>query len=102
MLLRGCWAVSVEPIVCVWNRSASADGSVAPKRSRMMRSQIRRAARNFATSSMSVEFAAKKNESCPANRSTTSPADSAASTYAIAFAKVNASSCTASAPASRM
>ena len=64
--------------------------------------QIRRAARNFETSSMSVAFAAKKKLSCPAKRSTSRPRSSAACTYAIAFAKVNASSCTASAPASRM
>ena len=68
----------------------------------MIRSQIRRAARNCATSSMRVEFAAKKNESCAANRSTARPRSTDARTYAIAFAKVNASSCTASAPASRM
>ena len=102
MLFRGCWAVRVEPIVWVWNRSASDDGADAPKRSRRMRSQTRRAARNFATSSMSVSFAAKKNESCDANVSTASPRPTTVCTYAMAFAKVKLSSCTASAPASRM
>ena len=73
MLLSGCCAVSVDPIVWVWKRSASASARVAPKRSRMTSAQIRRAARNFATSSRSVECAAKKNDSCGANASTLEP-----------------------------
>ena len=36
MLFSGCCAVSVEPPVCAWKRSASAFGFVAPKRSRMI------------------------------------------------------------------
>ena len=36
MLLSGCWAVSVEPAVCVWKRSIQERGSWAPKRSRMI------------------------------------------------------------------
>ena len=102
MLFRGCCAVSVEPIVWVWNRSASEAASFAAYRSRMIVAQIRLAARNFATSSRSVLCAAKKKESCGAKRSTSRPLSTAESTYAIASAKVNASSCTASAPASRM
>ena len=47
MLLSGCCAVSVLPAVWVWKRSCCARGFVAPKRSRMMRAQSRRAARNF-------------------------------------------------------
>ena len=35
-LLSGCWAVSVEPAVCVWKRSSSERASFAPKRSRMI------------------------------------------------------------------
>ena len=50
MLFSGCCAVSVEPPVWAWKRSASAFGFVAPKRSRMMLAQSLRAARNFATS----------------------------------------------------
>ena len=102
MLLSGCWAVSVDPIVCVWKRSSDDAGSFAPYRSRTIRAQIFRAARNLATSSMSVECAAKKKDSWGANRSTAWPAAIAASMYAMASAKVKASSCTASAPASRM
>ena len=51
MLFSGCWAVSVAPPVCVWNRSVSDRGSSAPNRSRMIRAHSRRAARNFAISS---------------------------------------------------
>ena len=102
MLLSGCCAASVEPIVWVWKRSVRDAAFAAPNRSRMIHSQRRRAARNFATSSRSVLFAAKKNESCGANRSTASPRPTAASTYAIASAKVKAISWTASEPASRM
>ena len=35
-LFSGCCAVSVEPPVCAWKRSASAFGFVAPKRSRII------------------------------------------------------------------
>ncbi len=63
---------------------------------------MRRAARNLATSSNRSLWAAKKNDSRGANVSIASPAASARGTYSIAFAKVNASSCTAVAPASRM
>jgi len=49
-----------------------------------------------------VAFAAKKKESRGANAATSRPRARTRSTYAIASAKVNASSCTASAPASRM
>ncbi|CAB4880619.1 unannotated protein [freshwater metagenome] len=51
MLFSGCWAVSVEPPVWVWNRSSFDDSFFAPKRSVMRRYQMRRDARNFAISS---------------------------------------------------
>ena len=63
---------------------------------------MRRAARNFATSSNRSLCAAKKNDSLGANVSIASPAASARDTYSIVFAKVKASSCTAVDPASRM
>ena len=63
---------------------------------------MRRAARNLATSSNRSLCAAKKKLSRGAKRSTSSPASTARLTYSIALAKVNASSCTAVAPASRM
>ena len=63
MLFSGCCAVSVEPPVCAWKRSASARGFVAPKRSRMIPAHRRRAARNFATSWKKWLCALKKNDS---------------------------------------
>ena len=75
---------------------------VAPKRSRMIRAHRRRAARNFATSWKKWLCALKKKERRAPNSSGESPASTAASQYAIPFASVNASSCTAVEPASRM
>ena len=69
MLFSGCCAVSVEPPVCAWKRSASAFGLVAPKRSRITRAHTRRAARNFATSWKKSLCALKKNESRAPNSS---------------------------------
>ena len=77
-------------------------GFVAPNRSRMIRAQSRRAARNFATSWKKSLCALKKNESRAPNSSGDSPASTAAAQYAMPFASVNASSCTAVEPASRM
>ena len=94
--------MSVEPPVCAWKRSACAFGLVAPKRSRMIRAHSRRAARNFATSCSTSLWALKKKESRVPNSSGESPAATAASQYAIPFASVNASSCAAVEPASRM
>ena len=102
MLFSGCCAVRVEPPVCAWKRSAVARGFVAPKRSLMIRAHSRRAARNFATSWKKWLCALKKNESRSPKSSGESPAATAASQYAIPFASVNASSCAALAPASRM
>jgi hypothetical protein len=78
MLFSGCCAVSVAPPVWVWNRSISDRSSVAPNRSRMIRAQSRRAARNFAISSKKCWWHAKKNESRGAKSSTARPASSAA------------------------
>ena len=101
-LLSGCWAVSVLPPVWAWKRSAMDFGSVAPNRSRMICAHNVRAARNFAISSMKLEWALKKNDSRGAKRSTSSPASTAACTYAMPSASVKATSCTAVEPASRM
>ena len=101
-LTSGCSAVSVEPAVCVWKRNIQERGLEALKRSRMMRAQSRRAARNFATSSKRSLCAARKNERRGANSSTARPRARAASTYAMAFESVNATSWTAVEPASRM
>ena len=98
----GCCAVSWTPAVWVWNRSICDFGLVAPNRSRITRAQIRRAARNLATSSSSVVRETKKKDNRGANSSTASPAARAASTYAIPSARVNAISCAGVAPASAM
>ncbi len=79
-LTSGCWAVSVEPAVCVWNRSLSDFGSFAPKRSRAISAQSERAARNLAASSKKFEWALKKKERRGAKSSIASPRASAAST----------------------
>src|SRR5919201_6303742 len=42
-LFSGCWAVSVDPPVWAWNRSACAFGFSTPNRSRMIRAHSRRA-----------------------------------------------------------
>ena len=102
MFTSGCCAVSETPAVCVWKRISSERGSFAPKRSRSSRAQIRRAARYFAISSKKSRCALKKNESRGANSSTSRPRATAHSTYVNPFASVNASSCAAVEPASRM
>ena len=80
MLFSGCWAASVTPPVCVWKRIFSERSSCAPKRSRMMRAHIRRAARNLATSWNTWLWPLKKKASRGPNSSTSSPASIAACT----------------------
>ena len=58
----------------MWNRSFHERSDFAPKRSFMMRAQMRRAARNFAISSKKSECELKKNEIRGANSSTSRPA----------------------------
>ena len=102
MLFSGCCAVRVEPPVCVWKRIICERAFLAPKRSRMISAHMRRTARNFATSWKTLLCPLKKNASCGANSSTSRPASIAACTYAIALESVNATSCTAEQPFSRM
>ena len=89
-LLSGCCAVSVEPAVWAWVRSIQERGFLAPNRSLTILAHSRRAARNFATSSKKLLWTLKKNDSRDAKRSTSSPTDRAASTYAIPSASVKA------------
>ena len=63
---------------------------------------MRRAARNFATSSKRSVNDAKKNEMRGASWFTSRPAAAARRMYSRPFANVKASSSTAVAPASRM
>ena len=73
MLLCGCCAVSVTPAVWQWNRIFQLRGSFAPYFSRMVRAQIRRAARILAISSKKSLCTSQKNESRGAKLSTSSP-----------------------------
>ena len=68
----------------------------------MIRCQSSRAARSFATSMKKFIPIAKKNDSRPANASTSIPAAIAAVTYSFPSASVNPSSWTRFAPASCM
>ena len=80
MLLCGCCAARVTPPVWVWKRIFSERSSFAPKRSRMMRAHMRRAARNFATSWKTLLWPLKKKASRGPNSSTWRPASMAACT----------------------
>jgi hypothetical protein len=102
MLFSGCCAVSDTPAVCVWKRTIHERGSFAPKTSRTLRAQMRRAARNFAISSKKSMWLSKKNDSRGAKSSTSRPAAIPRFTYSMPLASVNASSCAAVEPASRM
>ena len=86
----------------MWKRSHSERGFFAPKVSRISRAQMRRAARNFATSSKKSLWLLKKNDSRGAKSSIASPRSSAQRTYSSPSARVKASSCAAVEPASRM
>ena len=102
MLTSGCCAVSCTPAVCVWNRSINDRGLTALNSSRITLAQIRRAARNLATSSRNEVRETKKNARRGAKSSISRPADSAARTYSRALASVKATSCAGVAPASAM
>ena len=86
----------------MWKRSIIDFGFFAPNSSRITCAQMRRAARNFATSSSSVVRETKKNDSRGAKSSTSRPALIAARTYSMPLARVKAISCTGVAPASAM
>ena len=101
-LLYGCCAVSETPAVWLWNRSFHDRSFFAPKRSRIASAQICRAARYFAISSKKSLCALKKNDIRGTNASTSSPASTPHCTYSRPSRSVNASSCSAVAPASRM
>ena len=79
MLFSGCCAVSVEPPVCVCVRSIIERGSVAPKRSFMIRAHSRRSARYLAISSKKLMCVLKIHDSRGANASTSTPRSRTAS-----------------------
>src|ERR1700691_919597 len=98
----GCWAVRLEPAVCVWNLICFDRAWRAPNVSWTIVAHSRRAARNFAISSRKFRSDEKKNESRGRNSSRSRPRFWTARTYAIALARVKATSWAAVAPASRM
>ena len=69
----GCCSVSETPLVCAWKRISHERGCFAPNRSRIARAQMRRAARNFATSSKRSLWQLKKKLMRGANSSMSSP-----------------------------
>jgi hypothetical protein len=75
---------------------------LAPYRSFITRAQIRRAARSLHSSSKNSLWLLKKKLSRGANESISSPRSTHASTYSMPSRSVNASSCVAVLPASRM
>src|SRR6266566_5790914 len=102
MLLYGCWAVSEQPAVCVWNLRMADFGFLQWNLSVITLYQIFRAARYFATSSKRSLCALKKNDRRGAKSSTSRPWSMPHLTYSMPFARVKASSWAAVAPASRM
>ena len=101
-LFSGCSAVSVAPAVWAWVRSHQERSFFAPKRSRISRAHILRAARNLAISSKKSWCTLKKKLSRGAKSSTSRPRSWQARTYSNPSARVNANSWTAVEPASRM
>src|SRR5207245_4700544 len=95
MLLRGCCHVRDAPEFCACVLNNNDLESLTLYLSFNTRAQIRRAARNFATSSKKSIPQLKKKERRGAKSSTFKPASSPRSTYANPSASVNASSLTA-------
>ena len=86
----------------MWKRISHERGFFAPYVSRSSRAQIRRAARYLAISSKKSICALKKKLRRGAKSSTSIPRAICSSTYVKPSLSVNASSCAAVAPASRM
>ncbi len=101
-LTSGCWAVSWTPAVWVWKRSMCDLGFFAPNWTFMVWAQMRRAARNLATSSRIVVRATKKKDRRGAKSSMSMPAAMAVRTYSMPLARVKAISWVGEAPASAM
>mmetsp|Transcript_32342 Transcript_32342/g.70869 ORF Transcript_32342/g.70869 Transcript_32342/m.70869 type:complete len:246 (-) Transcript_32342:928-1665(-) len=103
MLLYGSWAVSDQPEVWQCVRSMSERLFFGLKFFSISVAHRRRAARSFAISMyMFIEMPKKKEMRGAMSSTPTTPVASAARTYSIPSASVNASSSLASAPASCM
>ena len=92
----------LQPAVCTCVRISMLRSFLAPKRSRMASAQMRRAARSLQISSKNSLWLLKKKLRRGANESTGIPRLMHASAYSMPSRSVNASSCVAVEPASRM
>ena len=98
-LFSGCWRVRSTPEVWPWNLKRIERGSFAPKRSRVSRAQMRRPARNFATSSKKLIEMSKKNVKRGKKASGSMPRALQSIAYWSAELSVNAIACAGVAPA---
>jgi hypothetical protein len=97
-LTSGCCAVSCTPAVCVWKRSISDLGFLAPNSSRITRRPDPPGGPEL-RDLLEQRRAAHEEEREPGPKSSTSsPALIAARTYSMPSARVNATSCTGDAP----
>ncbi len=99
MLFSGCWRVRSTPEVWPWNLKRQERGSLAPKRSRHSLAQMRRPARNLATSSNKLTEMSKKKVKRGRKRSGSMPAAMQSSAYWIAEQIVKAIASAGVAPA---
>src|SRR5581483_5476949 len=102
MLLSTCCAVNDSPEVWTWKRKCCDLALLAWNLSFIILAYTLRAALNLAISSKNSMVQQKKKDSLGAKSSTLRPLAVHVSTYSMASANVNASSCTALEPASRM
>jgi hypothetical protein len=102
MLTSGCWAVSVTPAVWVWKRSMQALGVLGAEP--VAHDRRPHPARGAELGHLLEEVVVAVEEERQPRREVVDarPASTAAWTYAMPSARVNAISCTASDPASRM
>ncbi len=99
MLFRGCWRVRSTPEVWPWNLKRQERGSFAPSCSRAMRAQMRRAARNFATSSKKLMEMSKKKVKRGRKASGSMPRAMQSCAFCTAVLSVNAMASAGVAPA---
>ena len=99
MLLSGCWRVRSTPEVWPWNLKRQRRSSFAPSRSRASRAQMRRPARNLATSSKKLSEMSKKKVKRGRNWSGSMPRAMQSSAFCTAVASVKAIASAGVAPA---
>ena len=99
MLFSACWRVRSTPEVWPWNLKRHERGSRAPRRSRQSLAQMRRPARNLATSSKKLTEMSKKKVKRGRKRSGSMPRAMQSSAYCTAEASVKAIASAGVAPA---